>query len=425
VKRIASPKLGAYVALAAAGLLAGIALRRAELVVLAAPFAILLGVGLAAARTPDLRVSLQLDRERVTEGDGIVATLELRSAVAIDRLDVLLPLPEGLEAAGGTNPKGIRLASGEPRVLELPIRCARWGGYAIGKPLLRARDPVGLFSYEATATASAPLRAYPLPPVLRALLDPLETQVFAGNQVARVRGEGIEFADLRPFVSGDRLRRVNWRASARRGELWINDRHPERNADVILFLDTFVEARRAGGDSTLVLAVRAAAALAQRYLERRDRVGLVGFGGVLSWLLPETGLAQLYRIVETLIGTEVTVNYAWKDVDVIPRRTLPAKALILALSPLLDDRAVAALGDLRARGFDLAVVEISPVPFALPGPEPLDRLAHRLWLLDRDALRSRYRRAGVPVIEWREDEPFAAAIEEVATYRRSARRVRA
>src|SRR5437763_775871 len=228
VTRIASPKLGAYVALAAAGLLAAIALRRAELVVLAAPFAILLGVGLAAARAPRLQISLQLDRERVTEGDEIVAALELRSAVPVERLDVLLPLPEGLEACGGTNPNGVRLAAAEPHVLELPIRCARWGGYAVGEPLLRARDAVGLFSYEATATASAPLRVYPLPPTLRALLDPLETQVFAGNQVARVRGDGIEFADLRPFVPGDRLRRVNWRASARRGELWINDRHPER-----------------------------------------------------------------------------------------------------------------------------------------------------------------------------------------------------
>ena len=68
--RIASPKLGAYVALAAAGVLAAIALRRAELVVLAAPFAILLGVGLAAARAPRLQISLQLDRERVTRRVG-------------------------------------------------------------------------------------------------------------------------------------------------------------------------------------------------------------------------------------------------------------------------------------------------------------------------------------------------------------------
>src|SRR5581483_2226266 len=127
--------------------------------------------------------------------------------------------------------------------------------------------------------------------------------VFAGNQVARARGEGIEFADLRAFQPGDRVRRVNWRASALRGELWVNEQHPERNTDVVLFLDTFAEARGEGG-STHDRAVRAAATLAHAYLEPRDRVGLVGFGGVLSWLLPASGMRQLYTIFDTLLESD-------------------------------------------------------------------------------------------------------------------------
>ena len=64
-------------------------------------------------------------------------------------------------------------------------------------------------------------------------------------------------------MPGDRLRSINWRASARRGELIVNDRHPERNTDVILFLDSFAEARTARAESTLDRAVRAAATLAR------------------------------------------------------------------------------------------------------------------------------------------------------------------
>ena len=73
---------------------------------------------------------------------------------------------------------------------------------------------------------------------------------------------------------------------------------------------------------------------------------------------------QLYRIVDSLLDTEIILSYAWKDVDVIPPRTLPPKALVLAITPLLDERAVTTLLDLRARGFDLAVLEVSPVAFA-------------------------------------------------------------
>src|SRR3712207_6985034 len=55
-----------------------------------------------------------------------------------------------------------------------------------------------------------------------------------------------------------------------------------------------------------------------------------------------------------------------------PRSTLfPYTTLFrsVALSPLLDDRALGALGDLRRRGFDVAVIEVSPVPFAPPDTE--------------------------------------------------------
>ncbi|HSD80103.1 MAG TPA: hypothetical protein VLB47_05560, partial [Solirubrobacteraceae bacterium] len=79
------------------------------------------------------------------------------------------------------------------------------------------------------------------------------------------------------------------------------------------------------------------------------------------------------------------------------------------------------LVDLRARGFDLAVVDISPVPFVEPGTGPLDDLAYRIWLLRRDALRASYLRLGVPVVEWRKDAPLQAALEEVRSFRRHAR----
>src|SRR5436305_8122310 len=234
---------------------------------------------------------------------------------------------------------------------------------------------------------------------MQSLLERLETQVFFGNQVSRARSDGIEFADVREWHPGDRLRRVNWRASARRGGLWVNEQHPERNTDIVLFLDTFTDVSL-GPRGTLDLTVRAAASVAHRYLQRKDRVGVVSFGGYLSWLLPNSGTRQLYRIVDSLLQMGVVLSFAAKGIDVLPPRTLPPKALVLALSPLLDARSAAALLDLRARGFDLVVVEVSPVPFVRPGSGELAPLSYRLWRLSREALRARYEQAGVPAVEW-------------------------
>lgn len=417
--RAATPKLGAYAALAGTGVLAALVLGRPELAALAAPFAVVLAAGLSLAREPRVQATLELDRERQVEGEEVTAYLELRADAQVANLELLLDLPDGVESLG-QNPQLRHIGFEERPELELPLRCAHWGAYLVGDLLLRVQDSFGLLAFEQALDLRRPLKVYPRGETLDKLLRPLETQTFAGTQTPRTRGDGIEFADLRPFVPGDRVRRVNWRATARRGQPWVNETHPERNTDVVIFLDTFAEARQ-GASGTLDLAVEAAGSLAGHYIREKDRVGLVAFGGVLNWLTVSSGVVQLYRVLDSLLDAEIFLSYAWKDIDILPVRTLPAHALVLALTPLLDERSVRALVDLRARGFDLAVVDISPVPFVEPGTGPLDDLAYRIWLLRRDALRASYLRLGVPVVEWRKDAPLQAALEEVRSFRRHAR----
>jgi uncharacterized protein (DUF58 family) len=417
VIRRGTPRLVGYTALAAFGLIAAIALGRPELVAVVAPFAAVLVAGVATARPPELEIDGTLERNRALEGDELAFRVRVIASDKVERLELNLPSEDGLGVAG---PLTLHLSAGERRDVELDVRCLRWGAYEPGELNVRAFDRLGFFTFEDAVDLSAALKVYPHPEQILELLKPLETQVYTGNQVARAKGDGIEFAEIRPFVPGDRVRRVNWRASARRGELVVNELHPERNTDVVLFLDTLSEVRTAER-GTLDLTVRAAAALAGAYLARKDRVGVIGFGGFLNWLLPATGLVQLYRIVDSLLDTEIVLSYAWKEVDLLPPRTLPPKALVVALTPLLDERSARALLDLRARGFDLAIVEVSPVPFTKPASGAHNELAHRLWLHLRAALRWQFESAGVPVVEWHDGVPLAAPLEEVAAYRRHAR----
>ncbi|HST26437.1 MAG TPA: DUF58 domain-containing protein [Gaiellaceae bacterium] len=419
MKRTAAPKLGAYAGLAGLGLLAAVVLGRPLLVALAAPFALVLAAGLILGDDPELRASVRLDRDRALEGETIELQVLLRAERGLPRLDVLVEVPDGLVVESGSNPVSIRLEGGERRRLVLRLRAVRWGGYVLGEVFLRGQDSLGVFRFDTTLRPDRELRVFPREQELRVLLQPRDTQPYAGDEVARRRGDGIEFADIRPFTFGDQVTRINWRATARRQELWVNDRHPERNTDVILFLDSFAEARR-HGRSTLDLALRAAATLAHGYIARRDRVGLIGFGGTLRWLHPATGEAQLYRICEALLDTEILLNYAWRDTTAVPRRVLPPQSLVIALSPLLDERSIEALFDLRARGFDLTVIETSPLPFVEQGPAPSDAVAFRIWKLRREALRERLRRSGVAVVEWREDTPLAVGLEEAGAFRRHA-----
>jgi uncharacterized protein (DUF58 family) len=422
--RAASPKLGTYAGLAALGLLAALATRRPELVGVAAPFAVVATVGLLLVRRPKIAVQVTLAPDRALEGDELEVHVELDAQVGAEVVEVLLELPRELTVRNGENPRVLHLADGERRDLSLSVDCERWGAFRVGRVYLRMTDLFGLVSHETVVDRRLPLKVYPTEERILNLLRPAETQVFSGNHVARQKAEGIEFADLRPFIPGDRVRHVNWRASARRGELWVNEFHAERNADVVIFVDSFAEARL-GDRSTLDPALRAAASLAARYLRQKDRVGFLTFGGMLNWLLPSTGTVQLYRIIDAMLDTQIVLNYAWPDLELVPRRTLPPQALVLALTPLLDDRAAHALLDLRGRGFDLVVVEISPLPFVSPPRGDVQEVGHQLWHLRQDALRGRFERAGVPVAVWEDESSLAAVLEEVSAYHRQGRSVRA
>jgi len=206
-----SRRLLAYATLAAAGLVAGLALGRVEPVALAAPFLLAL-VAAVAEQQPELSVRMSLDRDRVIEGDEVTATIVVSSARGVDGFELYVPLPPELSGEGGTA-RAIRLRAGEERTVELKLRCERWGLFSVGRVLFRARDTFGFRSWESAAGEPKPLRVFPREETLRALVPPLETQVFAGNQVSRARGEGIEFADLREWQPGDRLRRGSWRAA--------------------------------------------------------------------------------------------------------------------------------------------------------------------------------------------------------------------
>lgn len=419
--RSVSSKVSCYAVLVV--LLIGVALaaHQPQLVGLAAPFGVALVLGLLLARRPRLAVGVAVEADRVVEGDEVTLTVTLRADVDVARAELAVPLPPGLtwtrerEDDGlPASPRAVGLRAGRPRTLALPVQVTRWGVHELGALAVRVRGPLGLATYEATWPTSITLRAFPRVEELRQLARPADTTLAVGSSLARAKADGFEYADIRAFVPGDRVRNVNWRATARRGELRVNDRHPERSTDVVLLVDAF-------DNLALPAGVRGAVSLASAYLAERDRVGVVSFGGVLRWLRLGLGDRQLYRIVDALIESAATYSYAWKALDLLPAPALPPHALLVALSPLTDRRTVVALLDRAARGTPVAVVHVSLEPLAPPGPRPTQRLGHAMWRLETARVADRLRDRGVPVVSWREGEPLAAAVEEVATFQRFAR----
>ncbi len=327
--RAATPKLAGYASLGALGLVAGVAFGRVELVS---------GRGAVSARA---RARARARRLARADGRLLDSTATGRSRVtcfprrshsglrtAVERLEIAIAAPGGVAIEGDTS-FGLSLAAGEKRTLDMPLRSP--AGASTGSGAWASRPSIG----SACSSSSRSCRRLARCASIRG--RSVSARSFGRTRRNRTSGtssrgqkaEGIEFADLRPYTRGDRVRRVNWRATARSGQLIVNEQHPERNSATVLMLDSFADARL-GEEGTLDLAVRAAAGLAETYVSRRDQVGLLSFGGSVNWLEPAMGSHQLYRIVEAILDTEVVLSYVWRDIRVIPVRALPPQALVVA-----------------------------------------------------------------------------------------------
>jgi uncharacterized protein (DUF58 family) len=365
---------------------------RAGYLVLAAPLVAALAL---AARRPayGARLEVQRSADRCTEGEDIAVRVRVEPAGPADGVQVTLLLPPDLMVPGGTVTQVRRDGAAEAQCQVTARRWGRWTGQAD----VRVRSRGGLFDGRATIDLGE-FTVFPRPPALSQLALPADLHSRIGDHVDRRPGEGVEFAGVRPFTPGDRLRRINWPVTSRRGALHVNQFASERATEIVAFVDAFTDAGPAG-ESALDRAVRGAAGLARAYTQAGDRVGVITMYGPLRWIAPGGGHRQFFRVAESVLAARDALSFLPSDVSRVPRAALPPGALVVFFSPLLDDRAIAAAMDLRARGYALIVVDVLATE-----PRPVrtgtGELALRLWRLERQALRYHLESVGIPVTDW-------------------------
>jgi uncharacterized protein (DUF58 family) len=243
------------------------------------------------------------------------------------------------------------------------------------------------------------LNVFPRPPSLAQLALPTQLHSRIGDHLDRRPGHGIDFAGIRPFAPGDRLRRINWQVTSRRGALYVNQFAAQHAAEIVAVIDTITDTGPAG-ESTLDRAVRGAAAIARTYTRAGDRVGVITLYGPMRWIAPGSGQRQFFRVAETVLDSRNVYSELSPDIARIPPAALHSGALVILFSPLLDERAIGAAINLRDRGYAVIVTDVlatSPVPAKGSAGAAL---ALRLWRLERQALRYRLESLGIPVVGW-------------------------
>jgi uncharacterized protein (DUF58 family) len=402
----ATPALARAVLVTGVLSVAGILFGRPDLVLLAAPIA--LGTAWALRRRPSgpPEVAIETGTAAVVEGAEVTATVSAANPGPVD-LDVVVlktTVDPWLALPQAGRPYAVAVPSRQVAELALAGVARRWGRHPVGPASATGYACDGLFRAESVTSTAAVVRVHPVTELFEADEAMPRAAGLTGAHRSRRPGHGGELAGVRRFTPGDRLRRIDWRVSLRTRQLHVAATLSDRDAEVVLVLDVLAEAGDSGGvagaASVLDTTVRAAAAIAEHYLHRGDRVSLVEYGRAARRLRPASGHRQYLTVLEWLLDVRAggTVDLSYERV--FGPHVLSANALIVVLTPLVDPGAAPMLARLARSGRYLVAVDTLPAGLPAPPVGQFADLAYRLWRLERENTVGALHEHGVPVVAW-------------------------
>lgn len=297
---------------------------------------------------------------RVARGQIVTLKAEIRNrdslaARYVELRAVASPeLRVSLEPHSGEVPAAGRLA------VEVTVETPRVGRHGIHGLSLEVQGSPGLF--EVPLTFANPYGIEVLP---RAYGTQMRTARGGRTRAAAdtgrpgpYAGDGSELRELRDHQPGDPLRRIAWRASARRGKLLVRE-HERENRDVVwLLMDASVELWAGSpGTAPLDAVIDEVSAVAARHLARGDRVGLgILASRELCWIPPNLGTKHAVDLMNALALKSGCLDADRSDLDAsdVAERVVehmrpldPAAAMRLKASDL--DRLIRRIERVKAR----------------------------------------------------------------------------
>lgn len=412
-----------FVAVSVVALVAGLALRSWPLILLCLPPLVFLALGtLDAPGPPHLTGARTLSAGRMFVGSEVEVRLRVvNEGATLGLLEIVDELPAEFALVQGTNHTLVSLAPGEAFDLVYSVRPSLKGDFRIGPLRARSLDPLGLSAVDAVPLSSSAVVVAPaMESLARVQLEPRRTRMWVGYVPSRQIGAGSDFWGIREYLSGDGVRRINWKASARLDRLFSNEYQGERSGDVVILLDARRESEVGTPTlNTVELGVRAALGIAEHVLASKNRVGLIVQRNVLDWVPPAFGRKQLYRIVDHLIHVRAGGEWPLAYVTWVLTRYFPQDALVVLISPLTDPTFLEGVLHLVARGYDVTVVSPSPLDIEREFLDASDSkdTAYRILLMERKNLVARLRRVA-QVIDWDPQTPLALSLRRLRVWPR-------
>jgi uncharacterized protein (DUF58 family) len=227
------------------------------------------------------------------------------------------------------------LKGGESRTLDYTLRPKERGEYVFHDVNLFIKSPFGLLVRRKIIPAEMTVRVLPSYFALRQyeLLAASDNLAESGAKRMRKLGHSLEFEQIKEYVTGDDIRSLNWKATARKGgQLMVNTFTDEKSQQIYCLIDKGrVMKMPFDGMSLLDYAINATLVLSRVALIRQDKAGLLTFADQIGTFLPASRMSmQMSNILEILYNQQTR----WQETDyeklyAMVRMRIPQRSLIV------------------------------------------------------------------------------------------------
>lgn len=201
------------------------------------------------------------------------------------------------------------LKTGESRDLDYTLRPLQRGEYFFYDINVFIRSPFRLLVRRKILPAATMIKVLPSYQALKQfeLLAGARNLTESGNKRMRKLGHSLEFEQIKEYVTGDDLRSLNWKATARKGgQLMVNSFTDEKSQQVYCLIDKGrVMKMPFDGMSLLDYAINATLVLSRVALVKQDKAGILTFADQIGTFLPAGRKAmQMSHILEILYNQQ-------------------------------------------------------------------------------------------------------------------------
>lgn len=373
-------------------------IRRPDLLVLATPPAIVTVWSLLTRPERPPVIEDQLGHGSIREGDATTWHTAVSEADHVDIVSGAVADMDWMERSPSRGATTAAVSNGFG-ALRMSVRSVRWGRRDLEPLNVLAASSWGAFEHGSILPVRS-LVTLPTPARFDSSAPVRPTAGLVGSYRSIRPGDGSEFAGVRPFQIGDRMRRINWTRSLRSEDLVVNATWADHDSHVALVVDIAddlgVSEGLDGNASSLDTTVRAAGAIAEFYVQRGNRVSLRSFDpSVRLSIPPASGQAHLRRLLDTLARVNAPVGRFQR----VAGRAMASADVSVVLSPLGSPEALERAIAIGRRGGSVVVIDTLP-EHVIHDDDPLLALAWRIRLLERRRELRRARELGIAVTRW-------------------------